>query len=90
MAERDFAVEIAELSKTLSSIEAVLDLKKLREQASILEAKAGEPDLWNDPENAQKVTSELSRVQTLITRITSLRKRLDDLPVMQELGEIAG
>lgn len=86
MAERDFAVEIAELSKTLSGIEAVLDVKKLREQALTLEVKAGEPDLWNDPENAQKVTSELSRVQTLINRITSLRKRLDDLPVMLELA----
>ncbi len=87
MADRDFQVEIAELSKTLSGIETVLDLNKLTKDAAELEAKAGAPDLWNDPENAQKVTSALSRIQSLINRIKSLRKRLDDLPVMLELVE---
>ena len=87
MADRDFPVEISELSKTLSGIETVLDIAKLTKEATELEEKAGAPDLWNNPENAQKITSALSRVQTLINRITSLRKRLDDLPVMLELAE---
>ena len=87
MADRDFPIEISELSKTLSGIETVLDIAKLTKEATELEEKAGAPDLWNNPENAQKITSALSRVQTLINRITSLRKRLDDLPVMLELAE---
>ncbi len=87
MADRDFPIEISELSKTLSGIETVLDISKLTKEATELEEKAGAPDLWNNPENAQKITSALSRVQTLINRITSLRKRLDDLPVMLELAE---
>jgi peptide chain release factor 2 len=87
VADRDFPIEISELSKTLSGIETVLDISKLTKEATELEEKAGAPDLWNNPENAQKITSALSRVQTLINRITSLRKRLDDLPVMLELAE---
>jgi peptide chain release factor 2 len=87
VADRDFPIEISELSKTLSGIETVLDIAKLTKEATELEEKAGAPDLWNNPENAQKITSALSRVQTLINRITSLRKRLDDLPVMLELAE---
>ena len=87
MADRDFPIEISELSKTLSGIETVLDIAKLTKEATELEEKAGAPDLWNNPENAQKITSALSRVQTSINRIKSLRKRLDDLPVMLELAE---
>ncbi|MFM8383453.1 MAG: peptide chain release factor 2, partial [Actinomycetota bacterium] len=50
------------------------------------EAKASAPDLWNDPESAQKVTSELSRTQSIINKIKSLKSRVVDLPVMLELA----
>ncbi len=87
MADRDFQSEIAQLSSTLSGIESVLDIKKLKSEVADLENKAAAPDLWNDPENAQKVTSALSRSQSAIAKLTSLRKRVDDLPVMLELAE---
>ena len=58
MAERDYNGEIAALSQTLSGIEEVLDLPKLKADAEKLEAEAGAADLWNNPENAQKVTSK--------------------------------
>ena len=87
MADRDFQSEIAQLSSTLSGIESVLDIKKLKSEVAELENKAAAPDLWNDPENAQKVTSALSRSQSAIAKLTSLRKRVDDLPVMLELAE---
>ncbi|MEY3279625.1 MAG: hypothetical protein RIR63_817 [Actinomycetota bacterium] len=63
MAAREYDLEIAAIDATLVSIEKVLDLPKLRASAIELEAAAGVPDLWDDPENAQKVTSRLSRVQ---------------------------
>ena len=87
MADRDFQSEIAQLSSTLSGIESVLDIKKLKSEVAELENKAAAPDLWNDPENAQKVTSALSRSQSAIAKLTSLRKRVDDLPVMLELAK---
>ena len=86
MAERDFNQEIAAISATLKSIESVLDIPRLINQKNELEAKAGTPDLWNDPENAQKVTSALSRVQTIINKVTSLRSRISDIPIMLELA----
>jgi peptide chain release factor 2 len=86
MAERDFNQEIAAISATLKSIESVLDIPRLINQKNELEAKAGTPDLWNDPENAQKVTSALSRVQTIINKVTSLRSRISDIPIMFELA----
>ena len=86
MAERDFNQEIAALNATLKSIESVLDLPRLLSQKDELEEKAGTPDLWNDPENAQKVTSALSRVQSIINKVTGLRSRISDLPIMLELA----
>ena len=86
MAAREFELEIAALSGTLGSIEKVIDLPKLRIAAKELEEAAGVPNLWDDPEAAQKVTSQLSRVQSDINRVSSLRQRLDDLPVLLELA----
>ena len=83
----DVPAELKELSATLSSIEAVLDLDALRREAADLEEQAGRPDLWNDQEVAQRVTSRLSHVQGDIRRVEDLRRGLDDLGVLHELAE---
>ena len=92
MAERDINQEIVALNATLASIESVLDLPKLKSQLADLEVKAGAPDLWNDPESAQKVTSALSRVQGTINKVSSLRSRVGDLPahVVEAVGRSEG
>ena len=86
MAERDINSEIAALDATLKSIEAVLDLGRLKKEQAELETQAGVPDLWSDPEAAQKVTSALSRVNSTINKVSSLRSRVIDLPIMLELA----
>ncbi|MFB9430712.1 peptide chain release factor 2 [Streptoalloteichus tenebrarius] len=83
----DVAADIKDLSATLASVEAVMDLAKLRADVEALEAEAARPDLWDDQENAQKVTSRLSHKQGELRRVTELRQRLDDLEVMYELAE---
>ena len=87
MAAREYAEEIAKINVTLQSIEQVLNLPKLIETATDLEAQASVPNLWDDPEKAQVVTSKLSRAQSTINKIQGIRSRLDDLPVMIELAD---
>ena len=87
MATVDVAEELKELDQTLSSIEAVLDLDALRRELADLNEQAAAPDLWDDQERAQKVTSRLSYVQGELNRVESLRRRLDDLSVLFELAE---
>ena len=82
----DFPEEVKNLDTTLTSIESVLDLARLRREIDELNEQAAAPDLWNDPENAQKVTTRLSFVQGDLTRVESLRRRLDDLSVLHELA----
>jgi peptide chain release factor 2 len=86
----DVEADIKDLSATLSSIEAVMDLDSLRAQVADLEETAARPDLWDDQEQAQKVTSQLSHKQGELRRITTLRERLDDLSIMYELAEDEG
>ncbi len=86
MAAREFDLEIAAIDATLVSIEKVLDLPKLHKQAIELEEQAGVPNLWDDPDNAQKITSRLSRVQSEITKLESLRRRVEELPILFELA----
>jgi len=83
----DVEADIKDLSATLGSIEAVMDLDTLRAQVADLEEQAALPDLWNDQEKAQKLTSELSHKQGELRRITTLRGRLEDLGIMYELAE---
>lgn len=86
MAAREYGLEIDEIDATLVSIEKVLDLPKLNLQAQELEKEAGIPNLWDDPENAQKVTSRLSRVQAEINKLVGLRRRVEELPILFELA----
>ena len=83
----DVAADLKELSDTLASVEAVTDLAALRSQIADLEEQASRPDLWDDPESAQKVTSQLSHKQSELRRLEELRQRLDDLSVLYELAE---
>ena len=85
----DVAAELKELSATLASVEAVLDVDKLRRDAAELEKQASVPNLWDDPERAQKVTSNLSYLQGEIRRIEDLRRRTDDAQVLWEMAEEA-
>jgi peptide chain release factor 2 len=86
MAARDYQEEIGKVDLTLKSIEQVLNLPKLIQTASDLEKQASVPNLWDDPQAAQVITSKLSRAQSTINRINSIRSRLNDLPVMVELS----
>ncbi|WP_025272223.1 peptide chain release factor 2 [Haloglycomyces albus] len=86
MTSHDVSADLSELRKTLDSVEVVLDLPNLRREETELEAAAADPELWDDPAHAQKVTSRLSHVQTQLRRINDLHARLDDIEVLSELA----
>jgi peptide chain release factor 2 len=83
----DFAAALHELDQALRSIEAVVDPARKRTEIAELEAAVAAPDLWDNPENAQRVTSRLSALQSEVDRVTGLRSRLDDLGALVELGQ---
>lgn len=71
----------------MESIEAVLDLEKLRADIAVLEEQAAAPSLWDNPDEAQKITSKLSHLQAEVRKAEALRGRIDDLGVLFEMAE---
>ncbi|MDC7120228.1 peptide chain release factor 2 [Cellulomonas fimi] len=86
MATTDFPAEIRELRTTLESIQAVSDPTALKAKIADLSEQASAPNLWDDPDAAQKVTSALSAAQAELDRVAKLGGRIDDLETLVELG----
>ncbi len=90
MATPDFAEQTKALDATLTSIEKVLDLDSIRAEIATLQEEVGDPGLWDDQANAQRVTSRLSALQAEVERVTGLRQRLDDVEIMHEMAAEEG
>ncbi|MDR0836964.1 MAG: peptide chain release factor 2 [Propionibacteriaceae bacterium] len=74
------------LSRSLQSIEAVVDPETKRAQIAELETQVSAPDLWDDTDRAQKLTSRLSGLQSEVDRVVKLRSRLDDATILLQLA----
>ena len=86
MDELDFSEQIASLRSTFSDIRAVIGIDRLEAQIAELSEQAGAPDLWDDSDKAQKVTSALSHAQADLAKVNSIQSRLDDLEIMVQLA----
>ncbi len=86
MLELDLSADIQALRSTFADIQAVVDVAALRADIDRLSEQAGAPDLWDDTDKAQQVTSALSHRQAELARITDIARRLDDLDVLVELA----
>nr|WP_226924449.1 peptide chain release factor 2 [Georgenia satyanarayanai] len=83
----DFPTEIQHLRSTYRAISAVTDPDALRAQIAELSEKAGAPDLWDDQDAAQAVTSQLSHAQAELNRVERMGQRIEDLEALVELGQ---
>ncbi len=83
----DDAAAYKDLQTTMASIEAVVDVERLQATIADLSEQATAPDLWNDQDHAQQVTSRLSHAQSELARVRALHQRMEDVEVLFELGE---
>ena len=86
MSDLDLSTEIKQIRGTFATIAEVTDVPKLDKEIEQLEKDVQDPNLWDNPDAAQKLTSALSRKQAQRTRIQSITSRLDDLEVLIELA----
>src|SRR5699024_10545180 len=83
----DFPHEIEALRHTHASIAAVTHPEELKARIAELSEQASAPDLWDDPDSAQEITSELSQTQAELKRLTDLEESIDDLETLVEMAE---
>lgn len=86
MAEFDYSQAIGDARAKYESIAKALDVDRLKTDIKNLEVQAAEPGLWDDPDNAQKITSKLSAAQAQLRRLNSASQRIDDVETLVELG----
>lgn len=86
MAESDIPQRIAQARSQFEDISSVLEPEKLAADIARLSDEASAPDLWDNPEHAQKITSALSHRQSEARTIESMATRLDDLEVLREMA----
>ena len=86
MALVDLQQTVEDLDASLSSIENVLDPEAKKAEIADLERQVAVPNLWDDQENAQRVTSRLSALQAEIERLERLRARIEDVHVLLEFA----
>jgi peptide chain release factor 2 len=86
---RDFTGELEGLSGRIKDAEGYLDISTRRLRRAELEVEAARPDLWDDPDRARAVTTELGRVADDVERFEELTTKLEDTQVLDELVEEA-
>ncbi|MDA3147860.1 peptide chain release factor 2 [Leucobacter sp. UCMA 4100] len=89
MIDHELSARIADVRSTYRDIESVLDLEAIDREIAELEQKAAAPNLWDDPEAAQAVTSQLSHKQAQVKKVRAAGARIDDVEVLIELAEEA-
>ncbi|TFZ57969.1 MULTISPECIES: peptide chain release factor 2 [Methylobacteriaceae] len=67
-----------------------LDWDTVDKRLAELNAASENPDLWNDPEAAQKVMRERQELDEAVTAIKKLERDLEDGATLIELGEMEG
>ena len=89
MAAVDFPAEISALRATYGTIRQVSDVDALRATIAELSEQASAPDLWDDVEKAQQVTSRLSHTQAELDRLERMGSRIADLDTLVEMADEA-
>jgi len=87
---QDFTDDLADLRRRLDDAKAYLRIEAAQARLVELEKEASDPALWDDPDAARRVTTELSRVKDDIDRVDALERRLSDLETLDELAREEG
>ena len=83
---QDFSADIDALARRLDEAEEYLRLDEVKQRQPVLADEAARPDLWDDPEEARRLTTELSGLTEDLELFERLGARLDDLLTLYELA----
>jgi peptide chain release factor 2 len=86
---RNFADDLATLSKRLEEAESYLGLESLRGRLADLEQQVGAPDLWDDQDRGRRVSGEYAEVKSDVDVLEALRARFEDAEVLHEMAREA-
>ena len=83
---QDFSDDLRRLRGRLAEAESYLRIGELRARQPLLEAESSRPDLWDVPERARAVTSELAAVNDDLAAYGRLAAEISDAETLNELA----
>jgi peptide chain release factor 2 len=87
---RDLTDDLASLRKRIGEAEGYLTITESRERVAELESMASAPDLWDDPDQARKVTGEMADRRGDLEAYDALVADLSDVETLDELAREEG
>ena len=81
---------IAEIEQSLSLLKEHIDWEDAAERLSEFNQMVEDPNLWNDPEKAQKIMKERQEIEETIRKIKEIENSLRDNIDLIELGQEEG
>ena len=87
MVELDsYKSELASLKVPLQEVWDSLDVKGKKNRITELDKMMEEPDFWNDPARAAKISAELKNMKDTVAQLEGLSRQYEDIEVMIEMG----
>ena len=83
---RDFTDDLRDLRRRVTEAHTYLRIDDARVRLDDLTAEASRPDLWDDPDKARLVNTEMARVKEDVDLVDALDSRVSDLETLFELG----
>jgi peptide chain release factor 2 len=83
---RDFTEDLAEVQRRVDDARHYLRIDDGRERAAELEKEISKPDLWDDPDRARQVSTELARLNDDHSLVEGLERRVSDAQALHELA----
>lgn len=71
----------------IDGLMARLDISGKVHRINAIQSQAGAPDFWNDPEAAQKLMQEMSRLKEQVERWQNLANRINDALELAQLND---
>jgi len=82
----NYKSELAGLKVPLEEVRASLDIKGKLNRITELDKMMEEPDFWNDPGRAAKISTELKNLKDTVSQLEGLNRQYEDIEVMIEMG----
>ncbi|MCP5001645.1 MAG: peptide chain release factor 2 [Hyphomicrobiales bacterium] len=83
----EIQVILDEIKQAISLLRRHFDWDQALKRMEFLNVKAEDADIWNDPQEAQKLMRERQQLEENISALRELESRLDDNVGLIELGE---
>jgi len=81
-----YRLQLGAMAESFDKLREALHIREVSDEVAELEARAQEPNFWDDVERAQKIQTKAKRLQKKIDQFNRMMRDYEDLQILCELG----